>query len=141
MGEEGLLRKSPPSLRPSFTPADPTSRPTVFLVSLPRLRISLELRQLSPVRVVWLFPTPESGSLQLLERDRCGVPLMLPATVNLLLNLRVPVPWENEERRRRAQEKSPDLVPCLVFPLPRPAGKDHGPGVLVIQRRGRGLHS
>lgn len=38
---------------------------------------------------------------------------MLPATVNLLLNLRVPVPWENEERRR-AQEKSSDLVPYLV---------------------------
>ena len=34
---------------------------------------------------------------------------MLPATVNLLLNLRVPVPWENEERRRRA--------PVPSFPL------------------------
>lgn len=84
---------------------------------------------------------PKTDLVSIQERDRCGVPLMLPATVNLLLNLRVPVPWENEERRRRAQEKSPDLVPCLVFPLPRPAGKDHGPGVLVIQRRGRGLHS
>ena len=45
---------------------------------------------------------------------------MLPATVNLLLNLRVPVPWENEERRRRAQEKSSDLVPYLVSGRARP---------------------
>ncbi|KAF5918280.1 hypothetical protein HPG69_002922 [Diceros bicornis minor] len=58
---------------------------------------------------------PKTNLVCIQERDRCGVQLMLPATVNLLLNLRVPVPWENEERRRRAQEKSPDLVPCLSF--------------------------
>ncbi|MXQ94054.1 hypothetical protein E5288_WYG008542 [Bos mutus] len=58
---------------------------------------------------------------------------MLPATVNLLLNLRVPVPWENEERRRRAQEKPSDLVPYLVSAFPRPARKDHGPGCQVTK--------
>lgn len=63
---------------------------------------------------------PKTDLVSIQERDRCGVPLMLPATVNLLLNLRVPVPWENEERRRRAQEKSPDLVPCLVSGRARP---------------------
>lgn len=63
---------------------------------------------------------PKTNLVSVQERDRCGVPLMIPATVNLLLNLRVPVPWPNEERRRRAQEKPSDLVPCLVSGRARP---------------------
>lgn len=63
---------------------------------------------------------PKTNLVCVQERDRCGVQLMLPATVNLLLNLRVPVPWQNEERRRRAQEKPSDLVPYLVSGRARP---------------------
>lgn len=44
------------------------------------------------------------------ERASCGVWLTIPAAVHLLLNIRVPVPLENEERRRKAQEKPSDLV-------------------------------
>lgn len=63
---------------------------------------------------------PKTSFVSVQERDRCGVQLMVPATVNLLLNLRVPVPWENEERRRRAQEKPSDLVSYLVSGRARP---------------------
>lgn len=62
---------------------------------------------------------PKTNLVCVQERDRCGVQLMLPATVYLLLNLRVPVPWQNEERRR-AQEKPSDLVPYLVSGRARP---------------------